>query len=101
MNTLTDAVDQIMAALRAGDLSAIEAADAWEAEKAKPDDSEPEATIQGLFNSLEKWGAATVRLVPRDKNDVALRAVIAVQGQPETDEVLAALDLLEERWHDE
>jgi hypothetical protein len=55
-------------------------------------------TIQSLFDSLEEWGAATAQIVPRDGAGVALRAVIVVDGQPETDEILKAVDAVEATW---
>jgi hypothetical protein len=98
-NSLLECVDQIMAGLEQGDLNPAEAVAAWKAERATHE--KETSVVQGLFDSLDKWGAALLRLVPRDENDVALRAVIAVQGQPETDEVLAALDRLEGTWNDD
>lgn len=58
-----------------------------------------EITVQGLFDVLTEWGGALMQVVPRDENDVALRAVIVVDGQPETDEILAAVAEVQERWN--
>lgn len=59
------------------------------------------SSIDSLFDDLRKWNAAIAIMVPRDNNGVALRAVIVVEGQPETDEILAAVAYVQALWDKE
>lgn len=54
-------------------------------------------TIDDLFLSLKRFGAATGSFVVRDENDKPVRAVIVVEGE-ETQEIIDAVDAVVESW---
>lgn len=56
------------------------------------------ATIQSMFDLLKSWGAAKMEVVIRDDADVAVRAVIVVEGVAETAEILAATEAVQKSW---
>lgn len=60
-----------------------------------------ETTVQDLFDTLEEWNAGVIKIVPRDESGKALRAVIVVQGVPDTDEILNAIQAVEQSWEEE
>lgn len=55
-------------------------------------------TVGDLLAELDRWGAAHAEIVYRDGADVAVGAVIVVQGIPETGEIIAAIEALQEKW---
>ena len=60
-----------------------------------------ELTVQHLFDEAEKWGAAKMQVVFSDENDVPTHAVIVVKGQPETSEIIAAVEAVQDLWDKE
>lgn len=57
-----------------------------------------EITVQSLFDQAEAWGAAKMQMVFSDDGGEPLRAVIVVDGQPETAEILEAVEAVQARW---
>lgn len=64
-------------------------------------DTSKEITVQDLFDEAEKWGAAKMQIVFSDENDVPTHAVIVVKGQPETSEIIEAVEAVQDRWDEE
>lgn len=60
--------------------------------------SNNDPTVSKLFAQLREWGAASITQVMRDENEVPLRAIIIVEGVPETGEILAVVDPVIESW---
>lgn len=56
-----------------------------------------ETTIGELIELSDANNGAMIQLVDRRSN-VAERAVIVVQGIPETDEILSACEAVEKKW---
>jgi hypothetical protein len=55
-------------------------------------------TIESIIDEMREWNAALTISVFRDANDAAVGAVIVVDGQPETDQVVTAVEAVEKSW---
>lgn len=55
-------------------------------------------TVQSLFDQLEEWGGAIATIAVRDGEDRAIRAVVAVEGIPEAEDILAAVERVQTVW---
>ncbi|QYM80258.1 hypothetical protein K0B96_06495 [Horticoccus luteus] len=54
--------------------------------------------VADLFATLQNTGAASLAVVARDRNDVPLRACLAVDGREESAEVYAAFSAITDAW---
>lgn len=57
-----------------------------------------ELTIGPLLDQLDRFGGRLATVVASDRDGTALKAVIVVSGQPETDDILAAIHAVEAAW---
>lgn len=59
------------------------------------------ATFGEALAALKESGTASLKIVIRGQRDTPLAAMIVVAGKAESTEVVAAVDAIEERWHEQ